>query len=252
MAHIQLDYFSQVLKRETHLQIIHPTPGPSVSGPYPVLYLLHGLMVDETAWLRYSMLEEYLRDKKLIVVMPNGGRSYYLKQKNGEDYSRFLTKEIPQLIKSMFDISEKRADTFIAGMSMGGYGALHAGLSHTKKYGKVASISGTLDSQAVFENKNHALRPHEIRRIFGEEDPKGGKNDLFYLADKLTDTPDASPDIFVLCGKEDELYQENTKFVEQFQEKLPIKASFSQGNHDFYYWNQAIAELLDWLALDSL
>lgn len=244
MPRMQLDYNSQVLKKEVHLQILHPTPG-KFEGPHPVLYLLHGLMVDETAWLRYTMLEQYAKDKNLIIVMPDGGRSYYINQKNGPNYNRLITKELPQIIGSIFHVSDKKKDTFIAGMSMGGYGAMLAGLGNPDQYGKVMSISGVLDIESIYDNKSKRLRTFEIENMFGENTPKDTANDLYKLSNDLIDSDKQSPDLYLLCGNEDSLIGQNKEYVDTFKDRLPIKQSFESGGHDFDYWNKAIKKVIN-------
>jgi S-formylglutathione hydrolase FrmB len=89
-----------------------------------VLYLLHGLSDDDTAWLRRTSIERYVSELGLAVVMPQVHRSFYSDELHGLRYWTFLSDELPQLVDSFFHVSTRREDTFVAGLSMGGYGAL--------------------------------------------------------------------------------------------------------------------------------
>ena len=132
MALIRLDHCLRTVKVNTPLNIILPDPGAMGKQPVrerKVLYLLHGLSDDASAWQRYSSIETYANAYGLVVVMPSVGRSFYIDQPNGQQYFTYLTQELPQYLSDVFALHPKREDTLIAGLSMGGYGALQDCLS---------------------------------------------------------------------------------------------------------------------------
>src|SRR5215210_7925966 len=128
MALLRCDFFSDVLELSTSMTVILPQSttgqigmaGRSGSGAPPVLYLLHGLSDDDTIWLRRTSIERYVAPLGLAVVMPQVHRSFYTDMASGWRYWTFLSEELPDLVGSWFQVSQRREDTFVAGLSMGG------------------------------------------------------------------------------------------------------------------------------------
>src|SRR5215216_920350 len=131
MAHLRCDFFSETLSLSTTMTVILPQQtstqigmtGAQREGPPPVLYLLHGLSDDDTIWLRRTSIERYVAPLGLAVVMPQVHRSFYTDEAAGGRYWTFLSEELPEIVSRFFWVSTTRADTFVAGLSMGGYGA---------------------------------------------------------------------------------------------------------------------------------
>ncbi len=142
MALIQCDFFSETLQLSTSMNVILPQPA---RARYPVLYLLHGLSDDHTTWLRRTSIERYVDPLGLAVVMPAVHRSFYSDMAHGNRYWTFVSRELPALARGFFPISSSRADTFVAGLSMGGYGAFKLALSFPQRFAAAASLSGALD-----------------------------------------------------------------------------------------------------------
>src|SRR3954447_5591741 len=159
MALLSCDFFAETLEVGTSMTVVLPQQTAEQIGVasvadapahgFPLLYLLHGLSDDHTAWLRYTSIERYATARGLAVVMPAVHRSFYADEKHGHAYWQFVSDELPQVVHSFFRVSERRQDTFVAGLSMGGYGALKLGLSHPERFGAVASLSGVADVRAL-------------------------------------------------------------------------------------------------------
>src|SRR5690349_16517678 len=147
-------------------------------GPPPVLYLLHGLTDDHTAWHRYTSVARYAEAAGLAVVMPSAFHSFYADEVHGHAYWTFVSEELPAIVRSFFRVSDAPEDTFVAGLSMGGYGALKLALTHPDRYAAAASLSGALD----------------IRYLIGHPD----RSDLFHRA--FDDTIRDSDDLFALLA----------------------------------------------------
>ena len=125
MALIQCDFFSESLGFSTSMNVILPQPARE---RYRVLYLLHGMSDDHTIWCRRTSIERYVDPLGLAVVMPAVHRGYYTDMAAGYRYWTFISEELPALARSFFPLSHKREDTFVAGLSMGGYGAFKLAL----------------------------------------------------------------------------------------------------------------------------
>src|SRR3954452_11495359 len=155
MALLRCDFFSDVLEVGTSMTVLLPQAGegqigvtgarPDPEAGFPVLYLLHGLSDDSTAWLRYTSIERYAAPLGLAVVMPDVQRSFYADEAHGAAYWTFLSEELPEVVGSFFRVSDRREDTFVAGLSMGGYGALKWALRAPERFAAAAVLSGAVD-----------------------------------------------------------------------------------------------------------
>lgn len=256
MAFLNCNFHSDVLGLACSMNVIVPQRSSTVIGmaskggkkTYPVLYLLHGLSDDHTIWSRRTSIERYVAAMNMIVVMPNTHRGFYTDMACGAKYWTFISEELPAIVKGIFPVSNRREDTFAAGLSMGGYGALKLGLHCPEKFAAVAGLSSVTDVAALMEND---ARKEELRRIFGTiEEFKGSENDLFHLAAKLAKSKQPQPAIFQCCGTEDFLYQGNLKFRDHLK-KLKMKLHYQEapGDHNWGFWDTYIQDVLKWLPL---
>lgn len=217
-------------------------------GKPPVLYLLHGLSDDDSIWLRRTSIERYVANLGLAVVMPKVGRSFYANEQVGQKYWDFVSEELPAMIGSMFNVSQQREDTFVAGLSMGGYGAFKLALSHPDRFGAAASLSGALKVAGSETIENLRL---EVPQVWANSSPQGTGDDLFHLVS--TADLAALPPLYQVCGTEDFLYQDNVDFLEFAQERgLELESHLDgPGDHDWQYWDDEIRKVLEWLPLRS-
>ena len=121
-----------------------------------MLYLLHGLTDDHTGWQRYTSIERYADEAGLAVVMPAVHHSFYTDEVHGHAYWTYVSEELPALVHRLFRVSDRPEDTFAAGLSMGGYGAVKLALSHPDRYAAAASLSGTLDITYMADREDRA------------------------------------------------------------------------------------------------
>lgn len=253
MALIHCDFFSEVLGLSTSMVVMIPerplsTIPSSPTPKYPTLYLLHGLSDDHTTWQRRTSIERYAAEKGIAVVMPAVHRSYYADMANGYRYWTFVSEEVPARAHDMFPLSAKREDNFVAGLSMGGYGAFKLALRHPDRYAAAASLSGALDIVGLATLKDDAWIT-EMHTIFGDLDKlPGSDNDLFHLATQVAQSDQPKPKLFQWCGTEDFLYPSNVKFRNSLQ-KLSLDLTYSEGpgDHSWGYWDTQIQNVLDWL-----
>lgn len=260
VALLHVHFFSVTLNLSSSMDVILPEAeqgvGITASGaetnpkPLPVLYLLHGLSDDHTIWQRRTSIERYVAGRRLAVVMPAVHRSFYTDMKAGYRYFTFISEELPQVVRHFFHVSDRREDTFAAGLSMGGYGALKLGLRLPDRYQAVASLSGALDLTHLFDPSD-VERARESQWIFGSlEEYRGSDDDLFALASK-TARGSKKPSIFLACGSHDFLFEDNVRFrphLEQLGYDVTWREKEGIG-HEWAYWDEAIQQVLDWLPL---
>ncbi|GAA3303811.1 esterase family protein [Dactylosporangium vinaceum] len=247
MVRIRCDFFSDALGFATSMTVLLPAPTPDRPAELPTLYLLHGLSDDDTAWTRFTTLEQYAADMQLAIVMPQVQRSFYTDEVWGRPYWTFISEELPRTARALFRLSDDPAKTFAAGLSMGGYGAFKLALRHPDRFGAAASLSGVLD----IATRAKALRPPEDPRmwprIFG--DPPMVENtpdDLLHLIKNVKNPPL----LYSACGTEDHLYPSNVKFRDACAEhNVPLVSEFSPGDHDWRFWDAKIRDVLAWLPL---
>jgi putative tributyrin esterase len=258
MVHLRCDFFSDALSLSTSMTVLLPQrtttqigmTGITSDGPPPVLYLLHGLSDDDTTWLRRTSIERYAAPLGLAVVMPQAHRSFYADEAYGGRYWTFLTEELPELVGSLFRVSERREDTFVAGLSMGGYGAFKWALRHPERFAAAASLSGAADLMGVRSRRERPEDPRMFERIFGDRGPGGGEDDLRWLIGRADET--ALPALYVCCGTEDALIADNIALRDELLAAgAKVTADFGPGEHDWAYWDARIQDVLAWLPLDT-
>ena len=267
MALMETHYYSFSMKSNITLNVFVPTPGSSEAivemnhrekydydGGLPVLYLLHGAYGDAFSWVRYSNIDRYAQDHGIVVVMASAENSFYQNLKSGKMYKTFFTEELPVFIRNVFPVSRERSKTYVAGFSMGGYGAWFLGLTRPDLYGKAASMSGALDIAGLYQDTistENSNNPFNWEDSFGNpEQLAGSEYDLFALYDR-----DAAngclPKLYQAVGTEDFLYQSN-KHVEDELRKRNADLIFeeSQGGHNWEFWDKYVQHILDWLLKD--
>jgi len=257
MALIECSFYSESLGLSTAMNVILPQQtssqigmkGKSSKGKFPVLYLLHGMSDDQTIWCRRTSIERYVAPLGIAVVMPCAGRSFYTDMVCGPKYWTFLSEELPAIARSFFPISEKREDNFVAGLSMGGYGAFKLALRKPENFCFAASLSGALDIPGFF--KASSAINEELVNIFGPaKKVTGSDNDLFHLAEKLFKSKKQAPALFMSCGTEDHLYGSNQKFKKHLEKlKAPFTYDEASGNHEWGYWDLKIQKVLSFIPL---
>ena len=249
MALVRCDFFSEVLEVGTSMTVLLPqasedqvgVTGTQRTGDFPVLYLLHGLSDDSTAWLRYTSIERYAAPLGRAVVMTPVQRSVYADEVDGERFLTLLSQELPAVVQRFFRVSREREDTFVAGLSMGGYGALKWALHRPGQFAAAASLSGALDLEAISQDE---WRKPLMQRVF--DGRVGPRDDLFAL---LADADvESLPSLYVGCGTEDHLYEHNVRFVDAATAAgVDVHVDFRAGEHEWGVWDAAIRDVLAWL-----
>ena len=253
----EVHFYSEALTLQCEMYVLLPqrTLAEMKSKRTPrlrTLYLLHGHSDDHTAWQRWTSIERYAEGLNLAVVMPAVHLSFYTDMVHGGRYWQFISEEVPAMVRELFSLSARREDNFVAGLSMGGYGAFKLALIHPDRYAAAASLSGATDINDVVrvkksdpENKDWI---EEMRTVFGDlSKVPGSKHDLLALARKAAKAP-VKPRLYQCCGTEDFLYADNLRFRDAVQ-RLPVDLTYEEGpgEHNWAYWDKMIPNVLGWM-----
>lgn len=244
MALIKCSEYSEVLGQWIDFEVIIPR---NVEGDFKTLYLLHGLKFDYSSWTRRTNIERYADEAGIAVVMPDGGRSFYTDMVNGRPYYSFVSDELISMTRRLFRLSDKREDTFIGGLSMGGYGAFRIGFMNPDKFSKIAVMSAATDVSYWTENPEWERENYLITG--GIEDIKGSEYDLYKITEDLVKSGKPLPSVYQACGTEDFLYKMNLEFRDFLKSKgFDVTYTEGSGEHNYYYWESKIKELVTFVS----
>jgi S-formylglutathione hydrolase FrmB len=195
-------------------------------------------------------VERHAANTDLAIVMPNAHRSYYTDMARGGRYWTFVSEELPRIARAFFPLSERCEENFVAGFSMGGYGAFKLALRCPEKFAAAASISGVFDLSGKTATENPEEKK-EFENIFGDLNKiRGSENDLFKLAENLAKSSGPKRKLYQCCGKSDSLFPQNAQFAKHVK-RLGLDFTYEEGpgDHDWGYVDQQIQRILKWLPL---
>jgi S-formylglutathione hydrolase FrmB len=258
--------FSDALHMDTSVGVILPQDSrchrhPGVLGVLhegikprarpKTLILLHGLSDNYSVWEHRTPILRYAEEYDIAVIMPEVQRSFYQDMKNGPAYFAYISEELPLLAASMFNVSVSPDDLYIAGLSMGGYGAFYTALSHPEKYAGVGCFSSACDIRSIIENDNYVVMDvlagldGDRRGVFGESSEVPDSSDLFSLVAEAAKKP-KKPAIFMTCGTEDFLYDSNIRLRDHIQTTGAFTFTYEEwpGIHEWGFWELSIQKML--------
>jgi len=255
MALIHCNFIAETLGLSMSMDVILPQRSleemkAEQQPKVPTLYLLHGLSDDHTIWQRRTSIERYVEGRNLAVVMPAVHRSFYTDMAYGGKYWQFISEEVPAVARSLFPLSDKRKDNFVAGLSMGGYGAFKLALTLPDRFAAGASLSGAVEMAQLASN-NHNDDPEwtaYLETIFGDLSKVAGSvNDLRFLAQQAAKLAE-KPRLYQCCGTDDFLYQDNLTYRD-FIKPLGFDYTYAEGpgEHTWAFWDEYIQKVLDWI-----
>lgn len=264
MSLLTMHFFSNCLRREVSFQAIIPLDYPAQLGkpqhysaePLKAIYLLNGYSGSCNDWLTYTNIRELAQQHRFAVFMPSGENHFYIDDEaKGEMYGEFIGEELVAFTRAMFPISSKREDTFIGGLSMGGYGAIRNGLKYSHNFSKVIAMSSALITYKIANQKpgytDGVADYNYFTRVFGSLDElEGSDKDLNALVMKLKQEQKPVPAFYLCCGDDDFLLDVNIKFHE-FLNEQHIEHIYEQsaGVHDWVFWRAYLNKSIPW-ALD--
>jgi putative tributyrin esterase len=217
---------------------------------FPVIYLLHGVSGHSSNWLQKTSIARYANPYDVFVVMVEGDDGWYTDSATvpQDKYESYLIQELIPDVESRYRVQKSRAGRAIAGLSMGGYGAIKFGLKYPDRFAFAGSMSGTFGAASWTEKE---LKPGVIRdsvlKVFGPADSGTRKtNDIFKLAREWpADKIALLPYLYLDSGTEDLFFKENRDLAYLLTEKkIPHEYRELPGNHSWIYWNQQLEEIL--------
>jgi len=258
MARFTCNFISYTLRRAVDITVIIPTPSIPESTrragaespcfhtpktPYPVLYLFHGIGNNHATWAGYANVELFAEERRIAVVTFSAENKGYI-PRGQDDYFTFMAEELPDFICGLFPVSKRPEDTYLAGLSMGGYGTLIYGLNDPERFAAI----GTFSSAIILPPERLAGDPEKAKQA-GEASDGDPRFDPYALADKLLAEGRKLPKLYMACGDGDFLYQSNLKFRDYLRsvgadltwEELPGYG------HEWRFWNIEIERFLDWI-----
>ena len=256
MAYFRIDYDSAALQRSVSFEMLIPNdPRPDAPAsdremPKHTLFLLHGYHGKAYNWVPYGLPEKY----RFAIVMPSAENSFYLNgTATGTYYQTFVGEELVDYVRRTFGLAASADSTCIAGLSMGGFGALHTGLSYPERFGKITALSSALIVHEVAQMKpgqdNGVANYDYYLRTFGSPDTlEAGDNNPETLVRKLKAAGRKIPDIYMACGTEDFLL-ENNRAMHRFllDEQVAHEYHEGPGSHDHVFWTEYIEKAVRWM-----
>jgi enterochelin esterase-like enzyme len=235
---ITLKHTGKSIEFGKQLHVLMPEGKPPING-FRVLYLLHGYYGDFTDWLYMSNIIRYQKPSDLMIVFPDASNSYYVNHPSGLRFEDYIINDVVSLIENTFKISSKRDDRYIAGLSMGGFGALYLGFKYHNMFSKIFSLSGVVFATDIVKHLSTS-RIYQFETLFDVNNLE-----QYNLLSYAIKHQDEKIQLTLYCGTEDFLYQDNIQFHQQLKQNN-IHHDFieSKGAHDWDYWDEKIQEVL--------
>lgn len=236
-------FHSESLNRDMHYRIL--LPRGYRAGRFAVLYLLHGLYGDYTNWDTNTRLEQYSERLPLIIVLPDAGDSWYTNSVTvpGDKFEDYIVKDLIPEIDSHYRTIRLRDARAIAGLSMGGYGAIKFALKYPEMFAFAGSLSGAFDAPRDLDTRVPQFG-EKLLPVFGPSgDPNRSANDLFLLLDHVDAA--SQPYLYIECGTEDGFLAINREFVSSLpRRRIGYEYHETPGGHSWDYWERAAQSLL--------
>ena len=251
MAYFRIEYYSKALRRETSFEVMIPCDPregmPAPEGPMRTLFLLHGYTGKAGNYVPFDLPYKY----NFAIVMPSAENSFYLNGlSTGHAFQTLVGEELVEFVRKTFGLAGDPANTGIAGLSMGGFGALHTGLAYPRTFGKIGAMSSAFIHHEVAQMKpgqgNEVANYDYYRECFGEPALlEESDNNPETLIRKLKAAREKIPEIYMACGTEDFLI-ENNRAMHRFLEAEGVPHEYHEGPgiHDMVFWTEYIQKIV--------
>ena len=253
MAFFMGTIYSRAMLQDTSFNVILPHDGRRYiwKEPPKTLILLHGLSDSAATWIRRTAIERYAERYNLAVIIPEVQRSWYQDMVYGVRAFQYITEEVLDIASKMFHISTKREDVMIAGLSMGGYGALRCALEASDRFAYCGAFSGAYDLKDMYRM---ATEPggdsvleglaEDYGAIFGEGKEVPAESEISDIIQKASKKKEL-PKVYMICGTEDFLYQQTCETRKLCEKYLPeFVYEEWPGHHEWDMWDEAIERML--------
>ncbi|MBR2787786.1 MAG: acetylesterase [Erysipelotrichaceae bacterium] len=258
MAFIQVNTMSESLYRTVNVNVI--LPADKIVMPdqkdqkiekvkeFKTLYLLHGIFGSQVDWINGTNVQRWAEEKNLAVVMPAGENRFYVDQPATHDYyGRFIGEELVNVTRNMFPLSDKKEDTFICGLSMGGYGALRNGLKYSDTFGYVGALSAA-SMVDITDGTLSFMQDGYLEAVFG--DLKKARNSDVSIDWLIRNNRNKDQKFYVACGESDPLMYHSKHIYDLLKkENYDVTFETGPGAHEWDFWNRYIKNVIDWLPL---
>ena len=256
MAFFNVNFTSYTLSRDVEIDVLIPSmtildvfddnaknveSTHVVKEKYPVMYLLHGFANNRNSWFNYTSVARYAEERRIAVVTVSAENKSYSKV-GGDDFKKFISKELQEFVTSMFPVSTRKEDTYIAGLSMGGYGTLLHSLTNPERFQAIGAFSAGIEVNPERLAQRAVGNEASITELLDEYD-------LFKLADKVAAEKKEFPKVFMACGHQDRLYDVNVKFRD-YLINLGADVTWDeieQYGHEWPFWDIEVKNFLDWI-----
>lgn len=270
MTVLKLNFRSRYLGFQTNVTVCLPRPtaedGPDFYRPgmtFPTLYLLHGYSGDDADYLHFSSIVRYADAARVAVVMPAAYNGFYANPTHGPRYWTYVSEELPRVCQSLLPLSTARGDNFVAGLSMGGYGAMKMGIMKPEAFAAVLCMSGAAwnpDKIKAFAAARQDRRPEDedlptvdFGALYGDLDQfKGSVNDIYHYAKLNVEQGKPLPKFFMTVGDDDfllEQVEEAHAYLTDLGYETMLEVVPGYG-HEWDFWDLSLRKALaEWLPL---
>jgi putative tributyrin esterase len=242
-------FHSASLGRDIHYRVLIPR-GYKRGGRFPVLYLLHGLYGDYQNWDTRTRLENYTNNLHLLIVMPDADDSWYTNSATApaDKFEDYIAKDLIAEIDNQYRTIHDAHGRAVAGLSMGGYGAVKLALKYPELFAFAGSLSGAFNAPQNLDNQRPEFRA-KLLEVFGNEGSRTrAENDIFLLLNTPHQVP--YPYFYLACGIADFFLETNREFAKQLSSRsLVYEYHETAGGHSWEYWDGALGPLLKAIAL---
>lgn len=252
-AEVKIPGYHRTITTELYFPTDLPeSVGNKING---VITLLHGRSNTAGDWMRMTCAPRYAADNGYVLIAPTADNSFYMDMAYGDAFYTILSEALPAQLRAIFQLPGEREKNFIAGLSMGGYGALRFALAHPGRYAACASFSGSIAVREMLTSPAAAqseLRDYAISLV-GPEMKLPDEVDLFWLARQVAALPRAQqPRILCTCGNQDGEFvgiaAQNEAFAAHAK-ALGLDYTYLKwdGEHDFAFWDRSLAQFFSFI-----
>lgn len=270
MAKFVCNFISYTLKRTVDITVVIPTPtipqatrrfkseNPCMHTPpekYPVVYLLHGMGNNHATWTGYTNVEMYAEERQIAIVNISAENKAYITNEQ-DDFYAFVSEELPDFVCGMFPISSKPEDSYIAGLSMGGFGTLVHALSHPERFAAFGTFSAGIVRRSLnmrqFDpdklQEEHLREKGTLPKLIAKTG-EDARFDPVALAEAVAAQGKSFPKVYMACGGKDFVFDNNVQFRD-FLQALGADVTWdelAEYGHEWRFWDIEVEKFLDWI-----